>query len=99
MKDWGSCIDAVTQVATLNCIPIVLNNIIYALVVLAGTVCVFLIIYSGYKFVSSEGDPEKIGSARKTLFYAIGGFVFVLASFLLLSIIGNFTGVKQLIPK
>lgn len=96
---WDSCLDPETKVATLRCIPIVLDNLIRSLVILAGIVCVFLIIFSGYKMVTSEGDPEKLKTTRKTLFYALGGFLLVLASFVILATLGKFTGVKQLIPK
>ena len=86
-SDWSTCIEPGTDVATLRCIPIVAQNIINFLALFAGIVCVFLIIYTGFKLVTSEGDPEKISSARKTLFYALGGFGLILASFVLLNII------------
>ena len=97
-QPWDNCVK--DGVATLACIPIALNNIISFLVLFAGVVCVFLIIYSGYKFVMSEGDPEKISSARKTLTWAIGGFLLVVASFFILNFISQFTGATQLVaPK
>lgn len=98
VADWGNCVSQ-EGVATLACLPIVLQNIINALVVIAGLVSVFMIIYSGYKFVMSEGDPEKISSARKTLIYAIAGLIFVLLSFVFLNVIAKFTGVEQLAPQ
>lgn len=99
--DWqaSGCIDPTTGVATLRCIPVVMQNVINFLVLFAGIICVFLIVYSGYKIVSSEGDPEKLKIARKTLAYAIVGFLFVLISFWVIGIIGKYTGVQQLIPK
>lgn len=99
--DWTTtgCVDQQTGVATLACIPIVLQNLINFMALFAGIVCVFLIVFAGYKFVMSEGDPEKIASARKTLTYAIGGFIFVLLSFVILNIIANFTVVDRLAPK
>jgi len=97
-SDWGN--DCVKDgIATLACIPFVLQNIINFLILFAGIVCVFLIVLAGFKFVTSEGDPEKVSSARKTLLYAIGGFLFVLASFFILNVIANFTGVDRLAPK
>jgi hypothetical protein len=95
---WGNCVSP-EGVATLRCIPVVLGNIINFLVLFAGIVCVFLIIYSGYKFITSEGDPERISMARKTLFYALGGFLFVLLSFFFLNIVAQFTGVQQIAPR
>ena len=98
VSDWGSCVSP-EGVATIACIPVVVQNVINALIVIAGIVAVFMIIYAGYKFVMSEGDPEKISNARKTLIYAIGGLIFIFLSFFLLQTISNLTGVKQLAPQ
>ena len=86
-------------VATIACIPIVIQNIVNALVIIAGVVAVFMIIFAGYKFVMSEGDPEKIADARKTLTYAIAGLIFIFMSFFFLNLIAKFTGVEQIAPK
>jgi len=96
--DWTSCLSG-TDVATLSCIPIVLQNIINFLVIFSAVVCVFILIFAGFKFTTSEGDPEKIANARKTALYGLGGFVIVLASFFLLNLISKFTGVSQLGPQ
>lgn len=97
-QDWGSCVSS-EGVATLSCIPVVIQNVINGLIVLAGIVAVFMVVAAGYKFIRSEGDPEKIASARKTLTYAIGGLIFVFLSFFFLNAIAKFTGVEQLAPK
>ncbi len=97
-SDWSSCLSN-GDVATLSCIPIVLQNIINFLVLFAGIACVFIIIFAGFKFVTSEGDPEKVALARKTAMYGIGGFLLVLASFVLVTMISKFTGVTQIAPK
>ena len=57
-----------------------------------------MIVYSGIKLITSQGDPEKIKEARRTMMYAIGGFILVLASFLILNILAEFTGVKRIAP-
>ncbi|OGH15945.1 MAG: hypothetical protein A3C30_03855 [Candidatus Levybacteria bacterium RIFCSPHIGHO2_02_FULL_40_18] len=98
ISDWGSCVSP-EGVATLSCIPVVLQNIINALIVIAGIVSVFMIIYAGYKYVMSEGDPEKISSARKTLVYALAGLIFIFLSFFFLNAISQITGVGQLAPR
>ena len=97
MSPWESCLSN-GDVATLACIPLVLQNIINFMIIFAGIICVFLIIFAGFKFVTSEGDPEKIATARKTLFYAIGGFLLVLLSFVILTALSEFTGVTRLAP-
>lgn len=99
--DWESCVDKSSGegVATIACIPVVIQNLLNFLVVFAGIVLVFIIIFTGYKFVTSEGDPEKLGSARKTLLYAILGFLIVVGAFFILNVISNFTGVSQIAPQ
>ncbi|OGH19093.1 MAG: hypothetical protein A2868_00225 [Candidatus Levybacteria bacterium RIFCSPHIGHO2_01_FULL_40_15b] len=99
ISDWKSSGCVKDDVATLECIPVVVQNVINALVVVAGIVAVFMIIWAGYKFVMSEGDSEKISSARKTLIYAIVGLIFIFLSFFFLNVIAEFTGVSQLAPK
>ncbi|OIP57184.1 MAG: hypothetical protein COX79_04120 [Candidatus Levybacteria bacterium CG_4_10_14_0_2_um_filter_36_16] len=97
-QDWTSCLES-GDVATLRCIPIVLQNIINFLVIFAGVIAVFFIVFSGIRFVTSGGDPEKIASARKILTYAIIGFIIVVFSFVILNLIAKTTGVTQLEPR
>jgi hypothetical protein len=97
-SSWNSCLSN-GDVATLRCIPIVAQNVINFLIIFAGVVCVFIIIFAGFKFVTSEGDPEKVANARKTALYGIGGFILVVSSFLIMNLIASFTGVTQFSPK
>lgn len=98
ISDWGSCVTA-DGVATLACIPVVIQNLVNALIIIAGVVCVFLIMWAGYKFIMSEGDPEKVATARKTFIYALVGFLVVLMSFFFLNFIAEFTGVESIAPR
>lgn len=86
----------VGDVVTLACLPIILQNIINVLVVFAGIVALFFIVWAGIKYTTSQGDTNKLDSARKTLTWAIIGLVFVIFSFFLLSLVGQITGVRQL---
>lgn len=97
ISEWGDCVR--NGVATIACIPVVIQNLVNALIIIAGVVCVFLIMWSGYKFIMSEGDPEKVSIARKTFIYALVGFLFILMSFFFLNVIAEFTGVGQLAPE
>lgn len=55
---------------------------------LAGGIALLLIIYSGYRMVTSTGNPEALQGARETLTAAIVGLLFVIFSFVILEIIG-----------
>src|ERR1035437_2852414 len=88
--DWGSCVQ--NGVATLACIPIVFNNIVDWAIALAGTVAVFFIIFAGFKFLTSGGDPKQVEGARKTLTYAIAGLIVVFLAFAIIKLIGTIIG-------
>lgn len=91
-QDWGGCV--VDGVPTLQCLPVVFQNIVTAAVVLAGVVAVVLIVLSGIKLITSGGDPKQVEGARKTMTYAIIGLVLILLSFFIIKLIGFITGVE-----
>ncbi len=93
MLDWGSCVE--NGVATLRCIPIVFSNIIFWIGGLAAITTVFFIIFAGIKFLNSGGDPKQVEGARKTLTFAIIGFVLILLSFTIIRFIAAFTGTSS----
>lgn len=91
---WGECV--VNDVATLSCIFPLFQNIITAALTLSGAVAVFLIIFAGFKYVRSGGDPKQLDGARQTAVYAILGLFLVLLSFLVIRVISIVTGVECL---
>lgn len=94
---WDKCLSTnsvSTGVPTLGCVWIAIQNVINALTALAGVVALFLIVYSGIKFITSGGDKEKLESAKKTLTFAIIGLVFIMFSFVILKIISDLTGIS-----
>ncbi len=91
--DFGgkACLD--NGVATLNCIPAVFLNILNALLMFAGLTALALIIFSGYKYIHSGGDPKNLESARNTIIFALVGLIVVLFAFAIRSIIFGVTQV------
>ena len=41
----------------------------------AGAVAVFMVVYGGFRYIISNGDPAKITSARQVITYALIGLV------------------------
>lgn len=66
--DCGSSTDSLDQV---------LKNIINLVSAIVGVVAVVMVIVSGFKYITSSGDSNKIASAKSTLIYAIIGLVIV----------------------
>jgi hypothetical protein len=94
-KSWGSvvsgCVD--NGVATLRCIPAVMQNVITFALIASGVVALFFIIWAGAKMVTSGGDQKRVEGARKTLTWAIIGLVLILLSFFIINMLSYFTGV------
>ena len=57
-----------------------------------GVVSVIMIIFGGFKYITSGGDAGKVTSAKNTILYAIVGLVIAaLAQVIVLFVLGNAT--------
>ena len=92
LKDSG-CLIGETDIASITCIPVIFQNVIFWLLTFAGIVALFLIIFSGIKFITSGGDPKQLEGAKKTLTFAIVGLFLILFSFLIINVISQVTNV------
>lgn len=99
---WAGCEESIssnvggttrtTNVATLNCLPIVFNRVINFAVAFAGVVALFFIVYSGARYITSGGDPKGVESAKNTLTWSIIGLAVVLLAWAIIYFISIFTG-------
>lgn len=64
------------------------KSIFSILLSLSGGVALVLIIISGYRLMSSQGNPERVQAAREQLTSAIVGLLFIIFSITILQIIG-----------
>ncbi len=55
----------------------IIRTVITILSYLVGIVSVIMIIIAGFKYVTSGGDSNRVGSAKSTLLYALVGLVIV----------------------
>ncbi|HEX8932099.1 MAG TPA: pilin [Patescibacteria group bacterium] len=86
---WDSCLK--DGVATINCVPLIFNNVANAFLTFSGVVAIFLIVWSGIRFITSGGDAKQVASARQTMTYAIVGLIVVLSAYALVFFIGYLT--------
>lgn len=89
--DWSSC--SYNGVATIGCIPPLIANLVYWLVLLVGTIAVIFIIIGGIRFIVSGGDAKKLEGARKTVVFAVLGLIIVFLSFFIVNFIASTTGI------
>jgi hypothetical protein len=70
----GDCADTGGAEETVNeLVGTVIN--IFSIVV--GIIAVIMIIYGGFKYITSGGDSGNIGSAKNTILFAIVGLIIV----------------------
>ena len=48
--------------------------------IIAGVIAVIMVVISGIKFMTSQGDPGQVSSARQSIIYAVVGVVIVALS-------------------
>ncbi len=57
------------------------SNVLTAIYGIVGILAVVMIVVGGVKYMTSQGDPGKLQSAKNTIMYSIIGLVVVLAAF------------------
>lgn len=64
-----------------------LNVIVPALLFVATIGLLAMLIYAAFKFLTSQGEPEKVEEARNIATYAIIGMLLIFLSFLMVRVI------------
>lgn len=98
---WSACTQRIpaadgkiSEVATLDCIPVVFQNVLSILLAFAGTIALVMFIIGGVKYMTSAGDSKKLEGARNNFVFGIIGLSIVIFSFLFMRIIATVTGVE-----
>ena len=66
-----------------------LIELVNVLLIIAVPIVVFFIILAGFKYITAQGNPEKIKLASQSLLYAMIGGVIILGSSAMLVIVRN----------
>lgn len=67
--------DGTPRINTLNDVWRIVAGIIDILLYIGGIAAVLYIIYGGIRFISSQGQPDKIANARQTIIYSAAGLI------------------------
>lgn len=82
----GACGDSVGSDATCttnvneNTLPTIVGKVINIFSWVVGAVSVIMIIYGGFKYITSGGDTNGVTAAKNTILYALIGLVIVALS-------------------
>ena len=86
VSDYPACVPAVTH---LTDIWLIVAAIIEILLRVAAIVAVVFIIYAGFSYTTSQGDPEGTGRAKSTLVNALIGLAIAVSAAAIVSFIAN----------
>ncbi len=75
----------------------IINDIVPIVIFVAGIFLILYLIVGGLTLMTSQGDPKKIQDAQGKITGALIGLGIVLFAYLIVSFIGNFFGVDQII--
>ena len=75
-------------VAKFDSITSLVNLIIPIMMIIGGIITLTMLLLGTYKYLTSEGNPEKISKAQSVLLYAIIGLFLIVSSFVFTKIIG-----------
>ncbi len=71
----------------------IFQTVVNVFLFIIGAVSVIMIIYGGFKYVTSGGDSSGVTSAKNTILYAIIGLIIALLAYGILNfVIKNLTG-------
>jgi len=70
---------------TVSQLPEAIKNTVNILLSFVGGFAIIMIIYSGYQYVMSRGDEDKLHHAKKGLTYAIVGLGIAIGAYLLMN--------------
>lgn len=68
----------------------IIGTIIGILFLVATVMTLFFIIFGGFKWITSQGDPKQIEGARNTIIWAAIGLGIVFLSFYIVNLLGCF---------
>jgi len=106
-KEWGNrCVKTVTvdgntynDIPTIQGLECIFYNILQVIITIAGLAFLFMFISGGFKYLFSGSEQKAVASASSTLTNAFIGLIGVIASWLILKLIQDFTGINVTIFK
>ena|SRR3989344_8313525 len=105
---WDACFTSIKDasgneigegVATIQCLEPLFSNLIQFVVAISGVALFIMLLVGGFGFLFSGGDPKKLEQARGTITNAIMGLVLIVSAYIILRIIGVFTGTTDCITR
>ncbi len=82
----------VPQVSNINDVWLIIAALIEMLLRLAAIAAVFMVIFGGIKYTTSQGDPDDTARARNTLIYALVGLLISISAAIVITFVAKSLG-------
>ncbi len=69
------------NISGTNSIPQIIANVVKFVLAISGMILLVLVIYAGIMWMTSSGNPEKIGKAKKLLTSSAVGLAIILGAY------------------
>lgn len=79
----------------INTLSDVINKIVPVVIYAAIIILFFVLVWGGFNFLTSAGNPEKIKSARAKITTGIIGFILLIVSYIIVKLISTLFGIGQ----
>lgn len=76
----------------INNLSDIVNKVVEFLIPLAGIILLLVLIWGGYDYLMSQGNPEKIKGAQAKITTGIIGFVLLVVSYVVVKLIAKIFG-------
>jgi len=83
-------------VSNSNILVITVQTIFNVLLFFGILIALAFVIFSGYKFLVSQGDKQELETARTALFNNIVGLIIIFTSFIVVNVLGSFFHINAL---
>jgi len=96
-KNYGTPAMDARTVPTIQGFECLLTNFLSAAITLLGIVAFVMFLIGGFRYLTAGANAKGTEAGKNSITFAILGIVLALASFLILNILSNVTGVKSIL--
>lgn len=92
--DWATSGCMVNDAPTIKCLEVIFARILTFITAFAAIVFFAMLVFGGFRYLVSHGDPKQAEAARGTITAAILGIIFIVIAYLIIFIIERATGIQ-----
>ena len=92
--DWRALESAAAPNIATKSIGEVISGVLPFVFAIAGFLLLFYLLYSGFQYMTSSGDPKKLESAKQNITYSIVGFIVIFVAYWAVQVLGLVLGIE-----